>query len=249
MGKQVINYEKRMVLYIDILGFQDAVEESVNNEDKLQIIYKALLHIYTDRKTNYEGPLHGSQFGTHVSVFSDNLVLSEPFDLMKKGSWFSFIMTAYYIINEILWDGFLVRGAITIGDLYHDEHVVFGPALNQAYNLESKVSIYPRVIITNEDFELGLQNFLHDIDEDKKFLSRVTAKDVDGFIFINNLSNKHDFDDDDIYLDLMKKAKSIITDGLKFTNPRIKAKYEWLKSKFNYNCDLFNNFRILQRIV
>lgn len=43
--------------------------------------------------------------------------------------------------------GFFFRGGVTIGDLFHDGHIVFGPALNQAYDLESKKAVYPRAIL------------------------------------------------------------------------------------------------------
>jgi hypothetical protein len=43
--------------------------------------------------------------------------------------------------------GFWIRGAVTVGLIHHDEHIVFGPALNRAYELESKVAIYPRILI------------------------------------------------------------------------------------------------------
>jgi hypothetical protein len=45
------------------------------------------------------------------------------------------------------WSGLLIRGAITIGDIVHDDSIVFGPALNRAYELESQQAIYPRIIL------------------------------------------------------------------------------------------------------
>jgi hypothetical protein len=46
--------------------------------------------------------------------------------------------------------GFLVRGGITIGDIVHDEEVVFGPALNRAYHLEHDIAKYPRIVVDPE---------------------------------------------------------------------------------------------------
>jgi hypothetical protein len=43
--------------------------------------------------------------------------------------------------------GFLLRGGITIGDIVHDDEVVFGPGLNRAYELESQVARMPRIIL------------------------------------------------------------------------------------------------------
>lgn len=230
--KDLKKYEKRIVLYLDILGFSNSVEQSENDSDLMQDIYKALKNIYNEKDNNYRGPLKGVDVGRQISVFSDNIVMSEPFS--ERGSFFYFVYAAYWAINEILNDGFLVRGAITIGELYHDQEVVFGPALNKAYNLESQLAIFPRVIIAQEDFDLGLQNALYnDINEERAYLSPVLEKDVDGFWFVKFFTKKHDFDDRDVYINLLFKLKSIIEKGLNNKNLRIRAKYEWLKEKYN----------------
>jgi len=44
-----------------------------------------------------------------------------------------------------------MRGGITIGKLIHEENgALFGPAMNEAYLLESKCAIYPRVVISEK---------------------------------------------------------------------------------------------------
>ncbi len=48
----------------------------------------------------------------------------------------------------MLSKGFFVRGAIVKGKLYHDEHMVFGEAQLQTYQLEREVVRYPRIMIT-----------------------------------------------------------------------------------------------------
>src|ERR1700756_3728702 len=44
--------------------------------------------------------------------------------------------------------GFLIRGGIALGGLYHSSDIVFGEALIDAYRLESKVAVYPRILIS-----------------------------------------------------------------------------------------------------
>jgi hypothetical protein len=44
--------------------------------------------------------------------------------------------------------GLFARGAITFGPFYADEEFVNGPALNEAYKLESQAANYPRVIFS-----------------------------------------------------------------------------------------------------
>jgi hypothetical protein len=63
--------------------------------------------------------------------------------------------------------GFLVRGGVSFGDLVHDDECVFGPALNRAYELESKIADKPRVIVDRvvvEDYE-GAKRFVAQEDE------------------------------------------------------------------------------------
>jgi hypothetical protein len=41
----------------------------------------------------------------------------------------------------------LLRGGIVVGKLLHENNIMFGPAFNQAYDLESKSALYPRIVI------------------------------------------------------------------------------------------------------
>jgi hypothetical protein len=50
----------------------------------------------------------------------------------------------------------LIRGAITVGGLYRDNDVVFGPALISSYDMEEKLAFWPRVIVSETTLnELG----------------------------------------------------------------------------------------------
>ena len=44
-------------------------------------------------------------------------------------------------------NGFLLRGGVTVGDVIHEDEIVFGPGLNRAYYLESKIARYPRFVL------------------------------------------------------------------------------------------------------
>jgi hypothetical protein len=45
--------------------------------------------------------------------------------------------------------GFLVRGGATIDMLHHSSGAVFGKALIDAYEIESRVAVYPRVVLSH----------------------------------------------------------------------------------------------------
>ncbi|MCE2706563.1 MAG: hypothetical protein LW807_05745 [Proteobacteria bacterium] len=51
---------------------------------------------------------------------------------------------------DALCKGVLLRGGITKGLLHHNKNKVFGDALIDAYELESKVANYPRIIISKK---------------------------------------------------------------------------------------------------
>jgi hypothetical protein len=81
---------------------------------------------------------------TRITTFSDNAVVSEP----VEGPNFHLLLFRLGYMQVIAsWSGLLIRGAVTIGDIVHDDSIVFGPALNRAYELESQQAIYPRIIL------------------------------------------------------------------------------------------------------
>ena len=51
--------------------------------------------------------------------------------------------------------GFYVRGAVTVGNLFHDAACVFGPALVRAHDLELRKAKFPRIILDPDAPELS----------------------------------------------------------------------------------------------
>lgn len=80
-----------------------------------------------------------------VTTFSDSIIISYPINHM-----YDLLFETLSITGAILSSGYLVRGGITFGKLYHDERNVFGPAMNRAYDLESKVADVPRIILDTD---------------------------------------------------------------------------------------------------
>lgn len=243
-----IKYEKRIVLYLDILGFKSAIDKSIEDYGILKSIHKVLNNIYSDRVKNYHGPLEGASYGMHVSVFSDNIVMSIPYE--TENFFYDFIRSTYWLVNEILWDGFLARGAITIGDLYHDDKIIFGPALNEAYQMESELSIYPRVIISKQIFMVGMENISKiKVEEVVKSFEQILPVDNDGFYFLNYFTKSHEFYDTEVYLDFLIKIKRLIVEGLKNDSLKARPKYEWLKRQYNKLYDEGIDARAPGRII
>jgi hypothetical protein len=87
------------------------------------------------------------------SSFSDHAVASQPFHAI--GDCQELLLSLGRMQVGIAAMGFFIRGAVTIGDLYHDREVVFGPGLVRAYDLESNTAIYPRIVLDPNVVELA----------------------------------------------------------------------------------------------
>ena len=227
-------YQQRAVLYLDILGFKEAICQSEKDPSEFEKILKAVNSIFREKETNYNGPLKGCDIGVDISTFSDCIVVSKTLD--TPNSFFCLVNMAYFALTEMIEYGFFARGAIAIGNLYHDEKVVFGQAMVDAYLMESNSAIYPRVIIKKTDLERMItDNNFNSRDDERRYYGHVTQIDNDGFVFVDFLTPNHQFDYDEGYYWLLGKTKKLIVDGLnKYKNDaRVLPKYEWLKTYFN----------------
>lgn len=164
-------YENRIVAFIDILGFGALVEESAENVDITKKILSALTSMNPENlQKEAEGTLNydripAEEVATAEAVlvkFNENVKKSYQIDI----SFFSDCIVLSALTNNVmskqmlldivgkfsmrLWseNKLLLRGGLTVGKLYHvNGGPVFGPAMNRAYYLESKLAKTPRILI------------------------------------------------------------------------------------------------------
>ena len=135
-----MSYERKFVAFYDVLGWRQKIAEAGNDPGMILALKGAVTG--WSLLSNVEVQNRG--FKTRITTFSDNVVISEP----VEGPNFHLLLFRLGYMQVIAsWSGLLIRGAITIGDIVHDDSIVFGPALNRAYELESQQAIYPRIII------------------------------------------------------------------------------------------------------
>lgn len=85
-----------------------------------------------------------SKGARHITTFSDNVVISEEPSERRLAM---FLVRAGVMQLLAAYQGFLIRGGVTVGKVVHDSRLVFGPGLIKAYELESTVAVYPRVVV------------------------------------------------------------------------------------------------------
>jgi hypothetical protein len=136
-----VRYENRIVAFCDILGWRSKIERAGNRPKDVARIYD-VVRLFSQLKAEYEAK--NEHRGMRLTTFSDNVVISVP--ASKNNTILMLIIVARAQLFAAR-QGHFIRGAITVGKLVHDDHVVFGPALNRAYELESTVAKYPRIIL------------------------------------------------------------------------------------------------------
>jgi len=238
--KAPIAYEERLCLFLDILGFKTKIDDSVRDPEKspksierpmtASRIHSALSAISRAMKPSISGLHYDLKSSKQVSQFSDSIVVS--YSLAERGAVFSMLYDIYLLQINLVQHGFLVRGAISVGKLFHDEHIVFGPALVEAAELE-KLAMYPRVILGQEIFQLGSVDMNGDSDD---IVASFVKLDLDGMYYIDYFGvSSGDFDSewDDLFQYFFKLREIIQRMSFLTLNLSIKLKHSWMLKKFN----------------
>lgn len=109
----------------------------------------------TEYRDTYDTEQNNSLFGKEVTTFSDSIVIS--YEFTEYGSLFHILVDLYHIQVGIIYKGFFIRGGIYSGNVFHNQSMVFGPAMIEAYRIESKVAEYPRILVPRELVELAIK--------------------------------------------------------------------------------------------
>lgn len=177
-------YEERVCCFIDILGWKSKVEGIELGDPLMDVILAAL----TEIENHWRGKsleFYLANTSREVTIFSDSVVVSAL--LTEDISIESILIDILHMQMTMLPRGMWLRGAVTYGQLYHTKDRVFGPALNEAYRLESEVAKYPRVIL---DHSLLKVYDSHSSPHKSQSLYRIIEsgicfKDTDDYYFID----------------------------------------------------------------
>jgi len=226
-------YEERIVAFVDILGFRDLIKKTETNQGLAERTLSILNYVKDIRDKNRSGirpecDVHGRQ----VTIFSDSVVISYP--TYSNNCLFSAIYDIVLLQFNMFANGFPMRGGISLGAIHHQQDIAFGPALIDAYDLESKSAVYPRIVITEDTVQKGLTKNPHNYhEEEMNSVLGMLHKDSDGLYHVDFLNQRADTDNDEEYVLLLSKVRNMILAGLSSENVSIQQKYMWLKTRYN----------------
>ena len=108
--------------------------------------------------------------------FSDNFLIASKIQ-DNQSSFDDIVNNIGYTYSLSLLDlNIFIRGAIVRGGLIFTSDVVLGDALINAYNLESNVAVFPRIVISDDLGVVGSESY-----------ADYFIKDEDGVVFLNCL--------------------------------------------------------------
>jgi hypothetical protein len=155
------SYQKAVVSFIDVLGFKGIVEDKKPEE------ILTLLKLFRDSLNTQGLPPHqtgnespkANKSDLRAIYFSDSIVRLK---YLKDYEYDDVLLGGYVVAREILElariqrqllsCGILIRGGVSLGDVFFDVNsgVIFGPALVEAYEIESSFAIDPRIAVSED---------------------------------------------------------------------------------------------------
>jgi hypothetical protein len=226
------NMQFRLVAFIDILGFKNLVLNNFNSILEILSSYQneasrishfeshLMKQLNTDKLTDEQksNALYDlKNQDMQISMFSDSIVISYS---NHRNNFTYSIIELFDKIKDLqdLLNSFNVflRGGITYGKLYHKGSICFGEAMIKAYTIESKVAIYPRIIVDSEIYK-------------KKFFRE---------LFEFSSSKIEHFDDNEYGISIFNTVKRVIqtetkAEILRAENPFLKENGEY-SYKFHF---------------
>lgn len=222
MGKtsQNIAYVPVLLTYLDVLGFREKVKKTQltpSEVKKTHDLLKRLQQQYSQARRFVAGQNNKAHNVTQFRSFSDLMIrvteIKQADDTLAGYLNWELVVLASTQCDCVALAGDMLRGAIVSSDLYIDKNVTFGPALVEAYLLESSTAVFPRIVIDADLLKRAEQagQVWHDY----------TKRGEDGVYFVDYLFGS--------YLDkhlwpnqLSKSADEILTEHKQTVEKRLK---------------------------
>jgi hypothetical protein len=132
-------------------------------------------------------------------------------------------------------NGFFVRGALTKGPVCLTDEIIFGSALIECYQLESKASIVPRIVLAESLQKLLVEHRDVRLEENGSEFGRAICRDVDGMWFVNYLDAAQEFGT--IRWDFIEQHKKSVLESLSTTTRHdVLPKFGWACRYHNVFC-------------
>lgn len=141
-----IVYIPSFVAFIDVLGFSSLIARTKDLAAVTDTIAE-LSHAFEDAKVRIESGWSWEKEKLAVRMFSDCICISVPARMENLDAFFQLLAL---IQSNFVRRRICLRGAMAIGNHFANDYIIFSEGLVKAYNIESTVVKFPRIIIPAE---------------------------------------------------------------------------------------------------
>lgn len=236
-----------VVAFVDILGYSEMVKEAERQGKS----YDFLVRIRDAINNGLEWLLPEFVAGGYdkdlyrVKVFTDNIVIGYPIFHDAEAELGHVFNNLGYFQLEMVNHGFFIRGGLSIGELFMDDNIVYGPGLIEAYQAEADLARDPRIVLADTAAKAVKEHLTYYASVESSPQSRDLLIDTDGKYFINYLDSILIAEDEigPEYEELLKHKNIIEECLIKYlSRPPLWTKYAWTANYHNYFCGLYTYF-------
>lgn len=251
-----VPYRPAVITFLDILGFRERVARSHDATEISKILQR--LREFSNVGVIDETASERGYEITRSIAFSDSIIRIRFYDTgFSTGALYHEVLNLVHVQGEMVNENVLLRGGLSVGNVYLDGDMAFGPAFNRAYDLESQFADAPRIVIGHEAFEAlredpRLVSDDHTPDEDIAYIRQLVRRGDDGLWFIDYLAAmRRELDYPELFPDYVAGHRAHILEGVRSAPPhsRVFQKYLWLARYLNSvvdRCRLHEELRLSQ---
>ena len=208
-----VQYKKKYVAFIDILGYSNLSLDPQNGEEVIKILATTQSLDEEVHKVFYKQGVDCTN--EVITTFADSVYMSYP-----EGKGQAMINDIITLQRNIAWRGYFFRGGIVYDDIYDKRPFFFGPAQIKAYEIESKKAIYPRIVMDDNCFD----HIRLELNKN----CRITNDPKDGCYFVDFLGdyNGYGLHIEDIDASINKNLNKNFASG-------VNNKYVWLREYYD----------------
>ena len=164
------------ISYFDILGYEHLLKKFGGALGLAKIMDKHINGALTSIKT-YSLFVEGfDEKNLEIRVFSDNFLIRSK---ANKNGRLMLLSLVFALQTTMLSDHIFIRGSICKGELLFWDKFVCGQGLIDAYKIESKLAIFPRIIVDKDFFHRDAESVI--------CLENFISEDFDGLLFLDYL--------------------------------------------------------------
>lgn len=145
--RRIVNHERSILTYTDILGFRELV--ATRSAGEISRAIRIVRDVVQPRRFKSPIPqLDEDDFRNFSDLCLCRRVIAKKDKFPAIGQVHAQILHMVHIQSILLADeGILLRGGITVGDAALSYGQLFGPAVIRGYDLEREVARFPRIVV------------------------------------------------------------------------------------------------------